>query len=324
MTIIAAVHYEKGAPSERIDLTAGGGISETPPETGFDWVGLFEPSEAEMKSVADRYGLHPLAVEDAVNGRQLPKLESYGEQLFLIARTASLVEGRIDYGETAIFLGRSFIVTVRHGSARSHTRLREQLETTPMLLGHGPDYVLHAILDYIVDGYFPIVNTIEEDVLAMEDRLLEGYLRHEDVVQLFSLRHDTVRFQRILGPMQEVARKLVNLDFPCIDDNTMPYFRDVLDHVLRAEYRVGGLREVLSSAIETSNLVEQQRQGEITRQLAAWAAILAVPTAIAGIYGMNFDFMPELRWKYGYFIVIGLMAVICGALYRRFKRTGWL
>jgi magnesium transporter len=319
MTIIAATHYEEGASGSPIDIESG-----IAPEVGFDWIGLFQPTAEEMAAVARRYGLHPLAVEDAVDGRQMPKLESYGDQLFLIARTATLIKGRIDYGETAIFLGRTFIITVRHGSMRSHTRLRDQLETTPNLLGHGPDYVLHAILDYIVDGYFPIVNTIEEDVLAMEDRLLEGYLRQQDVIGLFALRHDVVRFQRVLGPMQEVARRLVNLEFPCIDQNTMPYFRDVLDHVLRAEYRVGGLREVLSSAIETSNLLEQQRQGEITRQLAAWAAILAVPTAIAGIYGMNFDIMPELRWKYGYFVVIGVMLTACTTLYWRFKRSGWL
>lgn len=320
MTIIAAVHYEKGASSEKIDL----GRDHNPSPGGFDWVGLFEPSEEEMATVARRYNLHPLAVEDAISGRQLPKLESYGQQLFLIARTATLTGARIEYGETAIFLGRSFIVTVRHGSARTHSRLREQLETSPELLGHGPDYVLHAILDFIVDGYFPIVDTVEEDVLAMEDRLLEGFLRHEDVLQLFALRHDVIRFQRMLAPMQEVARKLVNLEFPCIDDNTMPYFRDVMDHVQRAEYRVGGLREVLSSAIETSNLLEQQRQSEITRQLAAWAAILAVPTAIAGIYGMNFANMPELQWKYGYFLVLALMLTICTSLYLRFKRSGWL
>lgn len=320
MTVVAAVHYEDGTSAARIDLAQEGG----PPATGFDWIGLFEPSREEMAAIARRYGLHPLAVEDAVDGRQLPKLESYGEQLFVVARTASLTDGHIDYGETAIFLGRHFIVTVRHGSARSHTRLREQLETSPALLGHGPDYVLHAILDYIVDGYFPIVNTIEEDVLAMEDRLLAGYLEREDVFGLFSLRHDVVRFQRMLGPMEEVAQKLVNLNFACIDDNTMPYFRDVLDHVQRAEYRVGGLREVLGSAIETSNLVEQQRQGEIQRQLAAWAAILAVPTAIAGIYGMNFEHMPELHWRYGYFVVLGIMIVVCTTLYRRFKRAGWL
>lgn len=319
MTIIAAVHYEEGRPASEIDIASGAVV-----ESGFDWVGLFEPSEEEMAAVARRYHLHPLSVEDALNGRQLPKLDHYGSQLFLVASTASLTDGRIDYGETAIFLSRHFIVTVRHGSARSHQRLREQLETTPSLLGHGPDYVLHAILDFIVDGYFPIVDTIEEDVLAMEDRLLEGFLSHDDVVRLFTLRHDTVRFQRVMGPMQEVSRKLVNLEFPCIDANTMPYFRDVLDHVLRAEYRVSGLREVLSSAIETSNLVEQQRQGEITRQLAAWAAILAVPTAIAGIYGMNFEHMPELHWKYGYFFVLGVMGAICSALYMRFRRSGWL
>jgi magnesium transporter len=320
MTVIAAVHYEKGAAVRPIDFTTDERLSAT----GFDWIGLFDPSEAEMSAVARRYGLHPLAVEDALHGRQIAKVESYGEQLFVIARTASLTEDRIAYGETAIFVGKHFLITVRHGSARSHTPLRAQLETSPNLLMHGPDYVLHAILDFIVDGYFPIVNTVEEDVLAMEERLLEGFLQREDILRLFALRHDIVRFQRTLGPMEEMARRLANLEFSCIDHNTQPYFRDVFDHVRRAEFRMAGLREVLSSVIETSNLVQQQQQGVITRQLAAWAAILAVPTAIAGIYGMNFDVMPELRWHYGYFAVLGTMAVICGTLYARFKRSGWL
>jgi magnesium transporter len=320
MTVIAAVHYEKGAAVRPIDFSRDERLSET----GFDWIGLFDPSEAEMETVARRYGLHPLAVEDALHGRQIAKVESYGNQLFVIARTASLTEDRIAYGETAIFVGTHFLITVRHGSARSHTPLRAQLETSPNLLMHGPDYVLHAILDFIVDGYFPIVNTVEEDVLAMEERLLEGFLQREDILRLFALRHDIVRFQRTLGPMEEMARRLANLEFSCIDHNTQPYFRDVFDHVRRAEFRMAGLREVLSSVIETSNLVQQQQQGVITRQLAAWAAILAVPTAIAGIYGMNFDVMPELRWHYGYFAVLGTMAVICGTLYARFKRSGWL
>lgn len=320
MTVIAAVHYEDGAAVTPIDLAREGQA----PINGFDWIGLFEPIEAEMAAVAGRYGLHPLAVEDALNGRQIAKVDSYGEQIFVIARTASLPDDRIAYGETAIFVGKHFIITVRHGSARSHTPLRAQLETSPNLLMHGPDYVLHAILDYIVDGYFPIVNTIEEDVLAMEERLLEGFLRREDILRLFALRHDIVRFQRMLGPMEEMARRLANLEFSCIDHNTIPYFRDVLDHVKRAEFRMSGLREVLSSVIETSNLVEQQRQGVITRQLAAWAAILAVPTAIAGIYGMNFQIMPELHWHYGYFAILGLMTMLCATLYMRFKRSGWL
>jgi magnesium transporter len=320
MTVIAAVHYEKGAAVRPIDFSRDERLSET----GFDWIGLSDPSEAEMEAVARRYGLHPLAVEDALHGRQIAKVESYGNQLFVIARTASLTEDRIAYGETAIFVGTHFLITVRHGSARSHTPLRAQLETSPNLLMHGPDYVLHAILDFIVDGYFPIVNTVEEDVLAMEERLLEGFLQREDILRLFALRHDIVRFQRTLGPMEEMARRLANLEFSCIDHNTQPYFRDVFDHVRRAEFRMAGLREVLSSVIETSNLVQQQQQGVITRQLAAWAAILAVPTAIAGIYGMNFDVMPELRWHYGYFAVLGTMAVICGTLYARFKRSGWL
>jgi magnesium transporter len=321
VTVVAAVHYEDGKATGAVDLS-----NDTDrPTSGFDWIGLFEPTAEEMAQIGGRYGLHPLAIEDALNGRVIAKVESYGDQIFVVARTASLTDdGRIAYGETAIFVAKHWIITVRHGSARSHTPLRDQLEISPNLLGHGPDYVLHAILDFIVDGYFPIVNTIEEDVLTVEDRLLEEFLRREDILRLFTLRHDIVRFQRLLVPMEEVARRLANLEFSCIDHNTLPYFRDVLDHVRQAEFRMTGLREVLSSVIETSNLVEQQRQGVITRQLAAWAAILAVPTAIAGIYGMNFIEMPELRWRYGYFMILGLMAALCVTLYVRFRRSGWL
>jgi magnesium transporter len=320
MTIIAAKHYLDGKAAGPVDFAVDAPL----PDSGFDWIGLFEPTADEIESVARRYGLHPLAVEDAACGRQMPKIELYGDQLFCVARTASLIDGAVVYGETAIFVSRNFIITVRHGSERVHTPLRAQLESNPTLLAHGPDYVLHAVLDYIVDGYFPIVDTIEEDVLAVEQGMIDSFLKRKDIVRLFTLRHDVIRFQRHLGPMEEVAARLSNLEFPCIDANTHPYFRDVLDHIRRAAFRMTGLREVLSSVIETSNLVEQQHQGEITRQLAAWAAILAVPTAIAGIYGMNFDNMPELRWDYGYFAVVGAMAVICVTLYIRFKRSGWL
>ena len=172
MTIVAAVCYEDGKPVRDIDITKG----EKPSDGAFEWVGLFEPTDAEMDAAARRYGLHPLAVEDALQSMQIPKIESYGEQIFVIARTASLDDGRtrVSYGETAIFVGRHFIVSVRHGSPRGHKTMREKLETAPQNLKHGPDYVLHAIIDFVVDGYFPIVDTIEEHVLEMEDSLLEG------------------------------------------------------------------------------------------------------------------------------------------------------
>jgi magnesium transporter len=231
---------------------------------------------------------------------------------------------RIDYGNTGIFLGRNFIITVRHGSDRGHAPVRAQLEATPWLLKHGPDYVLHAILDFIVDGYFEVIDVVEEEVLAMEDRSLDNFLNRAETSRLFSLRRDLFRLTRILGPVEDLCNRIINLDIPQIDTDINPYFRDLADHVRRVNYRVAGLRDTLTSVIETSGLLEQQRQGVITRQLAAWAAILAVPTAIAGIYGMNFDIMPELRWKYGYLAVLGVMAAICGGLYVRFKRAGWL
>ncbi len=192
------------------------------------------------------------------------------------------------------------------------------------MLRHGPDYVLHAIIDFIVDGYLPMVEKIEDSVLALEKHMLISFLEREQIRRIFRMRRQVILFQRVLGPMAEVAGRLTHLDLPCIDENARPYFRDVLDHVKRVETMIAGLRDVITSVFEASNLLEQQRQGVITRQLAAWAAILAVPTAIAGLYGMNFRNMPELETRYGYFIVLGVIAALCGILFARFKRAGWL
>ena len=270
------------------------------------------------------YGLHPLAVEDALKDRQLPKVDIYGDQLFVIARTASLVDGLIVYGQTAVFLGHSHIITVRQGSNRSHLPLREHLEAAPDLLRQGADYVLHAVLDFIVDGYLPLVTTIEDEVAAMEQRTIDAFLERAEIARIFTLRRELMRFGRILGPMEEVARKLARGDLTGIDAEARNYFSDVLDHVRCVEAMTAGLREVLTSVFEFSNLMEQQRTGAITRQLAAWAAILAVPTAIAGIYGMNFEYMPELHARLGYPAVMLVIGAICVALYVRFRRARWL
>jgi magnesium transporter len=251
-------------------------------------------------------------------------VEVYGGELFVVARTAQMEDGRICYGETHIFVGPSHIITVRHGSARAHTDLRAQLETAPGLLKHGVDYVLHAILDFVVDGYRPIVEEVEEAVLQIEQRALDEFLNRQEIRTLFQLRRELLRFERVLGPMEEVAGRLERLDLPCIDTEVRPYFRDIRDHVGRVGGRVGALRETLASVFEVANLLEQQRQGVITRRLASWAAILAVPTAVAGIYGMNFEYLPELKWRFGYFMVLALIAVICAVLYLNFKRSKWL
>lgn len=321
MTVIAARIYRDGRVLQDVDIAKG---IPTLGKQDFIWIGLQEPEDGTLLAIQKHFGLHELAVEDALDPRHLPKMESYGDHLFVVARTVHLDGDRIAYGNTAIFIGRQFVISVRHGSTRSHTPIRAQMESTPWLLKHGPDYVLHAILDFIVDGYFEVIDMVEEQVLAMEEHAVDAFLDRPTTAKLFTLRRDLFRLQRILGPMEDLANRFVNIDLPQVDPAIDPYFRDLADHVRRVNYRVAGLRDTLTSVIETSGLLEQQRQGVITRQLAAWAAILAVPTAIAGIYGMNFKIMPELEWEYGYYVVVGAMALVCLTLYIRFKRAGWL
>ena len=215
-----------------------------------------------------------------------------------MAQTAELVGDRIRYGKTAIFTGHNHLITVRHGSAGALGNLREQLEASPALFGKGVDYVLHAILHRLVDQYLPIFEMIEDDVLEIERRSLNDFLGPKEVARIFALSCELTRFQRTLGAMAEVVGKLVRGHFPCISAEVRPYFNDVGDHVDRVQSMVDGLLQNLSSVFEFSSLLEAQRTGVITRQLAAWAGILAVPTAVAGIYGMNFKNMPELDTTY--------------------------
>ncbi|WP_395670820.1 magnesium and cobalt transport protein CorA [Phenylobacterium sp.] len=322
MTVVAAYAYRAGARARPLSLDGDGGLDLAPGEVA--WIGLFEPAEPELRVLARRFALHPLAVEDALKAHQLPKAEVYDNELFVVAKTAHIAGHDIAYGETHVFLGPQHIVTVRHGSARSHSQLRSQLEAAPRLLAHGGDFILHAVLDFVVDGYAPVVDAMEEEVLAMERHALDAFLTRGEIMRIFQLRGELMRFRRILGPMEEMAARLEHLETPCIDPEVRPYFRDVVDHVRRVSARADGLREVLASVFEVSSLLEQQRQGAITRKLAAWAAILAVPTAIAGIYGMNFDVMPELRWRYGYPAVLAAIVLICLGLWAWFKRSRWL
>lgn len=324
MSVIAARRYRAGKPSEDNIPIDGARRGEAPPGC-FDWIGLADPTAEEMDIVRRQYGLHPLAVEDALSPNQLPKIEVYGDILFIIACTAAIEEGeRISYGQTCIFLGRDFVLSVRFGSARAHSELRARLEANADKLAEGPDFVTHAILDFVVDGYQPIMEKLEAVVQEMEDRAIAVFPQQSTIRRIFRLRRQLRRFERIVGPMEEVCERLVEADLVAIDHSARIWFRDVLDHVRGTMGWVRGVKETLTSIVETASLLEQHRQGEMTRQLAAWAAILAVPTAIAGIYGMNFDFMPELDWQYGYFLVLGTMAAICGGLWLRFRSIGWL
>jgi magnesium transporter len=321
MSVVASYIYKDGKRVREAPLTDAG-LRLKPGE--YLWIGLYEPTSEEFEALVRRFHLHPLAVEDALAAHQMPKIEVYGGELFIVARTAQKADDAIWYGETHVFVGPRYVITIRHGSARAHTQLRAQLEASPLQLKHGADFILHGVLDFIVDAYVPIVDDIEDSVLEMEQRALDSFLSRADIKRLFQLRRELLKFSRVLGPMEEVANKLQSLDLPCIDREVRPYFRDVADHVRRVSSRAASLRDILASVFEVSNLLEQQRQGVITRKLAAWAAILATPTAVAGIYGMNFEHMPELRWTYGYPAVMGLIFAICLGLYITFKRTKWL
>ena len=322
MSVIAAYYYNEGrrirevAIDERVELDKN--------RSGFCWIGLSEPSVNELRALQATYNLHPLAIDNAMHPICPPKLEVYNGELYVVAQTAELVGDRIRYGKTAIFTGHNHLITVRHGNAGALGNLREQLERSPAQFGKGVDYVLHAILHRIVDQYLPIFEMIEDVVLAMERRSLDVFLGREDVARIFGLRCELTRFQRTLGAMAELVRKLVRGHFPCISAEVRPYFNDVADHVDRVQSMVDGLLQVLSTVFEFSSLLEAQRIGVVTRQLAAWAAILAVPTAIAGIYGMNFKNMPELDTAYGYFVVLGVMLMFCLFLFVRFKKAKWL
>jgi magnesium transporter len=221
-------------------------------------------------------------------------------------------------------LGKGYVVSVRHGASTSYASVRERCEACPTNLTHGEDYILYAILDFIVDNYRPVIESILSEIDELEDGVLHRMLTRAEFERLYKLRRELLRLRRAVGPLVDVCHRLEHIDILFIDDDMKPLFRDVLDHVKRAEEDIDSLREVLAFAFEASLMSGQSQQTEITRRLAAWAAILAVPTAIAGIYGMNFEHMPELKWAYGYYVVLGGIAAICGYLYTRFKRNGWL
>jgi magnesium transporter len=321
-SVVAAAAYAGGRRVADIAIGEAGNWSQRPGHVV--WIGLLEPSESMLQQVQAEFGLHDLAIEDARHAHQRPKLEQYGDALFIVARTAQMVDRRIAFGETHLFVGRGYVVSVRHGASTSYTPVRARCESRPTSLSHGEDYILYAILDFIADNYMPVLETIHGEVEAIEDSVLATTLSRAGVERLYQLRRDLLRLRNAAVPLVEVCRRLEHAELPGINHAMQPLFRDVTDHVRRVQEEIEALREVLAFAFEASLMTGQAQQTEITRKLAAWVAILAVPTAIAGIYGMNFENMPELKWTYGYFLVIGLIVVTCAWLYWRFRRNHWL
>jgi magnesium transporter len=320
--VINSAVYANGWKVADVAIEEAGDWSKRPGHVV--WIGLFEPTDDLLQRVQRQFNLHPLAIEDAGKAHQHPKLEQYGEGIFIVARTAQLVEGRIAFGETHLFVGRGYVVSVRHGASVSYTTVRKRCEACPTVLSQGEDYIVYAILDFIVDNYMPVVERIHAEVEAIEDTVLATTLSQPDIERLYTLRRDLLRLRNAAKPLVEVCNRLEHTELMPIDREMQPHFRDVTDHVRRVSEEIDALREVLAFAFEASLMAGQAQQTTITRRLAAWAAILAVPTAIAGIYGMNFEHMPELKWVYGYYLVIGIIIAICTTLYVQFRRNGWL
>lgn len=290
----------------------------------FVWLGVFEPSAEEFKAIAAEFNLHELAVEDAVKAHQRPKAELYGNTLLVVVKTAHYVDSEevIQVGELLLFVNPSFIVTVRHGEGEL-TAVRRRIEQRPDLLQHGVGMVLYAILDHVVDGYEDAAQGIDNDIQQVEREVFSGDGTNP-VERIYKLEREVLDFHTAVVPLDGVVDEIARGHFDVVPDELGDYFRDVHDHLRRAIGRIAGFRELLGSALHANLTQVSVRQNEDMRKISAWVAILAVPTMIAGIYGMNFDTMPELRWRFGYPAVLILIAVICTLLYRRFRRAGWL
>jgi magnesium transporter len=290
----------------------------------FVWIGLHEPDEALLRKIQAEFGLHDLAVEDALRAHQRPKLEEYGDSLFIVLRTAQLQDGRIALGETHLFLGPRYLISIRHGSSLSYAEVRARCEATPQLLRKGPAFALYAIMDFIVDHFFPVTGALEERLEGLEEEIFDGETSRGTIERIYELKRDLLILKRAVSPLIDICNRLMRFDRPLIPEDTRPYFRDVYDHVIRINETIDTLRELVTGALEAKLSLVTVGQNDVMKKLAGWAAILAVPTMIAGIYGMNFDVMPELRWRHGYGAVMGGMVAACGFLYWRFRKAGWL
>lgn len=293
----------------------------------FLWVGLYEPSEELLAQIQQAFGLHDLAIEDAHHAHQRPKLEVYDDSLFVVMRTARLSDGgehRIEFGETHVFLGPRYVVTVRHGSLKSHIGLRARCEAAPQLLAKGEGFVLHVLMDFIVDQYFPVIDALEKELDELEQQIFSGTFVRSVTARLYHLRRDLLSLKQAVTPLMDVSSHLSRINSHLIPPDTRPYFQNVHDHVTRIADLIDGLQQLSQIALEANLALISVAQNDDTKRLAAWAAILAVPTLIAGLYGMNFSFMPETEWPYGYPFAVVTMFIICGVLYRWFRKVGWL
>jgi len=324
--IVDCAIYEDGerraGDLEVSEAARAAGDERTP---AFAWLGVHEPTPEEFDAVAREFDLHELAVEDAVEAHERPKLEVYGETLFVVLKTLRYIDSEevIRSGEIMLFVNPAFAITVRHGDASDLHPVREAIEKRPDLLRCGPGAILHAVIDRVVDDYEPAVQGLEIDIQQVEEQVFSDQAANP-AQRIYRLEREVLEMQRAVVPLAAPVDRLARGHFDLVSPELRDYFRDVHDHLLRVAGRVEGFRELLSSALQANLTQVTVRQNADMRRISAWVAILAVPTMIAGIYGMNFRHMPELAWRWGYPTVLAVILVACSVLYRAFRRAGWL
>ncbi len=290
----------------------------------FVWVGLHEPDESLLLKLQEEFDLHDLAIEDAHKAHQRPKIEVYGDSLFIVLHTAQVINGKIEFGETHIFLGAHYMVTVRHGASLSYTPARIRCEQTPDLLSLGPSYALYAVLDFIMDNFLPIVRSFQADLKELEEDIFEDTFKRETIHSLYDLKRELVTLRLAVSPLQDILNQLTRFHTGLIREEVRPYFRDVFDHAVRVNESTDAMGEMLTAALSINLALVTVGQNEVVKRLAGWAALLAAPTLITSWYGMNFHHMPELAGEYSYPIMIVLTIFFCGGLFVALRRAKWL
>lgn len=294
------------------------------PDTGFVWVGLYAPDEPLLLKMQEEFGLHPLAVEDALKAHQRPKIELYGDSLFLVLQTAQVVGGHIEFGETHVFIGPNYLLTVRHGASLPFTPARERCEQNTALMQLGPSYGLYAVLDAVVDNYFPIVEEFKQELNELEKDIFAESYKRETIHRLYELKRDLTQMRLAVSPLQDMLGQLTRSYPDLVRDEVRVYLRDVHDHVVRVNEATDTMREMLTAAMSVNLSLVTVAQGEIVKRLAGWAALLAAPTLLTSWYGMNFTHMPELAGPYSYWIIVAVTLAIVLGLYGVLRRARWL
>lgn len=290
----------------------------------FVWVALQDAEPEELAKMQEEFGLHELAIEDALNGHQRPKIEEYGDSLFCVLHTVELAQAQLKLGEVEIFVGKNYILSVRSGSKQGFRNVRERCEQEPQFLKQGSGFVFYALMDTVVDRYFPVIAALETELEQIEERIFSVNADHANVQRLYELKRKALLLRHAVVPLMEALGKLYGGRVPELCAHSQAYFRDIYDHLYRINITLDHIGDTISTAIQANISLVAIEESKITKRLAAWAAIFAVATAFVGVWGMNFQYMPELGWKFGYPAALIIVATICGYLYYRFKKSKWL